>query len=189
LKGKFEVLLDLDGCLVDFIKGVIEVHNLRTTTEELYEGHHGCWEIIHLVKMSPPYFWKPMDQEFWAKLDWLPDGEEIFKYVEDRCGRDNITLWTTPSLNYGCIEGKLRWVERHLPRHYKHNIVFGSKKFLGANPNAVLIDDSDHNIKKFTEKGGHVVHVPRLWNSLYPRRDRVMDSIISQLDAIERGAP
>ncbi len=185
---EFQILLDLDGVLVDFIRGIIEIHDLRVSTEELYQYHLGSPDVTEIVQMSPPAFWKPCDFEFWSKLEWMPDGQEILTYVEQRFGRESITLWTSPSLNYGCIEGKLRWVERHLPRYYKHNVIFGSKKHLGARPDTILIDDSDVNEIKFLERGGKCAKPPRIWNSLYHDRNNVMLSLVEQLDSIERGS-
>jgi 5'(3')-deoxyribonucleotidase len=189
MKGDFEILLDMDGVLVDFIRGCIEVHDLRTTTEELYKENPGCWDVLSILKMQAPAFWKPMDFEFWSKLEWLSDGPDIVKHLEERYGQEHITLWTSPSENYGCMDGKKRWVERHLPRHYKHNIVFGSKKHLGARRDTILVDDSDSNVAKFGARGGKVCKPPRMWNSDYANRHRVMESIQEQLDRIERIGP
>lgn len=183
MKGDFEILMDLDGVLVDFIRGVIEVHGLHKTTEELYAGCPNK-DIVEILNMPAAYFWKPMNEEFWSKLEWLPDGEEILKYIEKRFGQEHITLWTSPSLNHGCMDGKLRWVERHLPRYYKHNIVFGHKKHLGARPDTILVDDMDKNVTKFVERGGKVVQPPRIWNSLWQDSYRVLSHIEEQFDKI-----
>lgn len=184
MKGDFEILFDLDGVLVDFIRGAIEVHGLHTTAEELYAGRPNV-DIVELFNMPHPFFWKPMGYEFWAKLELLPDGIQILQYFEQRYGQEHITLWTTPSRNYGCCDGKMRWVERHLPRYYTHNIEFGHKKWLGARPDQILVDDMDKNVKKFVARGGNVVQPPRIWNSLYADSYRVMESIVEQCDLIQ----
>ncbi len=161
--------LDLDGVLVDFVQGALDVHNFEITVAEMYKNILGEWDFVkHLSpKMTAASFWKPMNEEFWAKLEWMDDGREIVRVLEDRFGQKNITLWTTSSDNYGCAEGKKRWVERHLPKHYKHNIIFGHAKHFGAAKDTILVDDRDLNIDKFAERGGNTLLVPRLWNKLH----------------------
>jgi 5'(3')-deoxyribonucleotidase len=188
MKGDFQVLLDLDGVLVDFIRGAIEVHGLHTSAEEMYAGKPNV-DIVEILNMPPAYFWKPMNEEFWSKLEWLPDGLEIVKYLENRYGQEHITLWTSPSLNHGCHDGKLRWVERHLPRYYKHNIVFGHKKWLGARPDTILIDDMDKNVKAFLSRKGKVAQPPRVWNSLHADRHKVIQKLEEHLDWADEIGP
>lgn len=168
------LLLDMDGVLVDFVKGALEIHNNLTTTEELYAGKHGGYDIVPLFNMTAPAFWKPMDEEFWAKLDWMPDGEEILKLCEETFGRENIVICTKPSPNYGCEAGKRRWVERHLPKHYKDNIEFSAKKWMKAGWSLGLVDDDDNNNKLFTSAGGKAFPVPRIWNQWYHLRNMVL---------------
>jgi 5'(3')-deoxyribonucleotidase len=180
------VLLDMDGVIADFIRGVFEIHDIKETIEELYTRHLGEWDLFKILGMPAAKFWKPMDFEFWSKLEPMPDGFEIIKHLEERFGRNKITIWTSPSLNYGCHEGKLRWVERYLDRHYKHNIVFGSKKELGAAQDTILIDDADHNINKFFARGGRICLVPRIWNSDHSNRHRSLEVMIQRLDEIEK---
>lgn len=165
------ILLDMDGVLVDFVKGIIEIHDLQTTAEELYAGRPG-YDIVEVVGMSGPAFWKPCDEEFWAKLDWMPDGREIFEIVESTFGRDRIKICTKPSPNYGCMPGKLRWIERHLPKHYKNpeNFIFTGCKHASAKGNT-LIDDSDSNVSEFRRAGGISYIVPRVWNQWHHLRN------------------
>lgn len=172
------VLLDMDGVLVDFISGALEIHNIKETQEEIYKSNPGEWDLMKLLNMSAPAFFKPMDEEFWAKLDWMPDGHQILVMLEKAFGQENITICSSPSENYGCIDGKKRWIERHLPRHYKHNTIFTNKKERCARSDTVLIDDSDKNILKFKEKGGVTYLVPRIWNSCYG----VKNSCIKKLE-------
>lgn len=186
MQGINHVLVDQDGIVADCVRGMLEVHGITKPLEEVYAKYPGEWDLVKILGMPLPQFWKPLDMEFWAKLEPMHDAFEIIKHLEERFGRDKLTIWTSPSLNYGCHEGKLRWIERHLPRHYKHNIVFGSKKELGAAPDTILIDDADHNINKFVARGGHGCLVPRIWNSDHSNRHRSLEVMIQRLDEIEK---
>jgi len=173
-------LLDMDGVIVDFVRGSLEVHNLKMTTEELYKDHYGQWDFVSILGMSDAAFWKPMNEEFWAKLEWTHDGETILKMVEARFGQKNVVIVTSPSQNYGCHSGKLRWMERHLPRHYSRpsGHMFGSLKHLLSNPNHMLIDDRDANLDSFANyNNGKICHVPRLWNKHHANCKKTVEII------------
>lgn len=176
------VLLDMDGVLVNFIQGALDVHDIQKTPEEIYGNDLGNCDLLQLLKMTAVAFWKPMNEEFWAKLDWMPDGAKILEIVERWCGRDNICLLTDPGPNYGAVDGKKRWIERHLPRHYKDSVLFGSRKWVCAHSNSILIDDSDKNINRFIEKGGNTILLPRIWNSFHAERHRTVAYLEDRLN-------
>ena len=166
--------LDMDGVIVDCIRGLLEVHGVKTPVKEFYRDHLGKDDVQIIMGIPIEEFWAPVDENFWANLEWMEDGREIFRMVEDMFGRDNIVIATTPSPNHGCWDGKRRWIKKHLPKHY-HQVehqMFGARKWMMANHETILVDDFDSNIKKFAAtRGGHVCHVPRLWNSLYTMAD------------------
>lgn len=177
-------LLDMDGVLVNFVKGSLDIHNISTSVDEMYANHPGEWDFVKILGMSPPAFWKPMDEEFWAKLEWMPDGQDILRMVEQRFGQENVVIVTSPSSNYGCHAGKLRWMERHLPRHYSKSKghMFGSLKWLMSNPNHILVDDHNENVDAFASyNGGQICHVPRIWNRLHEQRHRTREFVAERL--------
>jgi 5'(3')-deoxyribonucleotidase len=176
------ILCDLDGVLVDFMQGCLDVHGIKVSPEKLFENHLGKWDINKILEMPDAAFWKPMNEEFWAKLEWTVEGKEILRVLEDRFGQKNISIWTSPCDNYGCYDGKKRWVERHMPRHYKKTMIVANGKHRGARCDTILVDDADHNIDPFVAKGGHGCMVPRLWNRMHHRRHRVLDEIQENLD-------
>lgn len=185
MSKKKTCLLDLDGVLVDFVGGSLAVHNINMTVDELYKDHSGQWDFVKILGMTPEAFWKPMGEEFWAKLEWSSDGEAILKLVESVFGRENVMILTSPSSNYGCHAGKIRWMERHLPRHYSKTAghMFGSRKELLARPNNWLVDDRDKNVDDFTAHGGRGVLVPRVWNRLHHGRSDALNTIAGVLQA------
>lgn len=173
-------VLDLDGCIVNWMQGALDVHDIRVPVEEFYEPHKGKPYIQDILQMPAAAFWKPMNEEFWAKLEWMPDGEEIVRMCEERFGRENITIGTSPSYNYGCWDGKRRWIEKHMHRYYHKTEaqMFGPRKWMMANSETILVDDFDSNIQKFeATRGGHVCPVPRLWNSLHPLSNQTVECI------------
>lgn len=173
-------VLDLDGVLCDWVRGAMHLHDIRMTLEEFYAGHKGTPYVQDILQMPAAAFWEPMNEEFWANLEWMPDGREILSMCEERFGREHITIGTSPSYNPGCWDGKRRWIERHMPSYYHRTEaqMFGSRKWMMANSETILVDDFDSNIKKFEDtRGGHVCPVPRLWNSLHPLADRAIEIV------------
>jgi hypothetical protein len=177
-------LLDLDGVLVNFVQGSLDIHGIKMDAEMLYSGNEGKWDFVQILGMMQPAFWKPMDEEFWAKLDPMPDCFQILELVENRFKRENVMILTSPSSNYGCHAGKIRWMERHLPRHYSKTAghMFGSRKELLARPNNVLVDDRDKNVDDFTSHGGRAILVPRIWNRLHDIRHTALDCVRAHLE-------
>ena len=49
----------------------------------------------------------------------------------------------------------------------QRQFLIGPSKHLCANPETLLIDDSDKNVDSFRKCGGQAVLVPRPWNSLH----------------------
>lgn len=177
-----QVLLDMDGVLVDFVSGALKLHGVGGSIEEVYANNLGSWSLPEILDIDSSDFFSPMEYAFWANLDWMPDGGSILKMVEDRFGQKNITLWTSPTHNKGCRAGKLSWVERHLPKYYRNNIIIHGKKWLAANPTNLLIDDADSNHTAFLQKQGKSVLVSRIWNSAYSLRHQTLEKLGRDLD-------
>lgn len=154
-----EVLLDMDGVLVDFMTPALELHGV----DNLYDDpkHKGNWNTHEILGMTMEEFLAPMTVDFWSNLDWTHDGRSILKQLEKReiCLLSNAI---TPT----AMEGKLKWIEKHLPE-YKNKYLFGPTKYLAGSHKRILIDDSDRNIKEYKAKGFPAILVPRPWNSLH----------------------
>ena len=166
------VYCDIDGVLADFSGGVLRAFGLP---ENLLQN------IVDKNGGRIPWTWFPevglqLDQvndictsDFWAGLDWMPDGKEILELIEDEFGYDNIYLLTTPMPNVGSYDGKIRWVQNHIPRFLNRTIITQAPKYIFANDNAILIDDRDENIEAFRQHKGHASLVSRIWNKGYER--------------------
>lgn len=155
-------LLDLDGVIVDFIGGMCRAHDRPNPYRQPSSG--GCYELHAIWGMSATDFWKPADASFWHGLEMLPDGQRILSACVNHFGTENICLLTSPSINEGATDGKIRWIYKHLPA-FKRQFLVGAAKEFCAHDNAVLVDDWDGNIEKFRANGGRTIHVPRPWNS------------------------
>lgn len=161
------VHLDLDGVLVDFVGGFQRALGLKPPDPwpaACYDSFaaHGLKETSEL--------WNTFDTEdFWANLDWMPDGLNILRILESKFRKENIAICTSPTRNPGCAAGKVRWIQKHLPE-YSRRFFIGTSKHLAGGEGGLLIDDSDHNVKKYRAYKGQAILVPRVWNSRWTEK-------------------
>ena len=159
-----KVLLDIDGVVADFVGGACRLHGVPDPY--LKPENHGHYEIQDLVGIHGPAFWDPMGEEFWANLEPTTHMQEIVTLLTLQYGVKNICLLTSPVRTPGCIDGKMRWIRRHLPDFSRRFLVGPAKEFC-AHENSILFDDSESNVRKFEAAGGRTFLVPGLWNSLH----------------------
>lgn len=157
------ILLDMDGVLADFHSAVCRLYG-KQPWPFVWKPNNWNWFIEWGVTESDlaPH----MDHDFYAGLDWTPDGREILERAEKAVGRDNVYFLTSPWDTPGCADGKRAWVRRHVP-HYLPRTLIGTPKHLCSRPDCLLMDDSEKNCRKFSgvSKGGYAVLVPRPWNA------------------------
>jgi hypothetical protein len=135
---QYKLYCDMDGVIVDF------EHGYNRLTGRDAPG------------FSSPYdkneFWDAITKagaEFWADLEWMPDGQQLWDYIK----QFNPKLLTAPSMDPSSKEGKLQWIEKNIPGT---KAIFKQAKYKQelASPNAILIDDRKDNIERWIEAGG-----------------------------------
>jgi len=150
------VYLDMDEVITDFNAGVCRQINLPYPPK--------TYDFFEDVRLQVNDF---CTTEFWANLDWTPDGHDILRLVTSTFKPEQIYLLTIPMPNPGSYTGKALWVQRHLPEYSKRLIVTPAPKSLFARPDTLLIDDKDENVEGFVKAGGNAILVPRPWNELH----------------------
>lgn len=157
----FKLFCDLDGVLVDFNRGFMELSsNTEKLTPKQYEKIHGKDSIWKLID--------ELGETFWTNLQWMKDGRELWDYIK----RYKPIILSAPSRHPGCFTGKANWVNRNLKieqapitdpsdftektrfilANHKHDYVEPAKTLFGKQP--VLIDDFEKKLKKWTIAGG-----------------------------------
>lgn len=138
----YTIFCDMDGVLVDFEKGYYELTGKHTS--QFPKGDSD--------------FWKPLEEEgalFWATLDWMPDGRELWRYIK----RYKPNILTAPSMDPSSRVGKEAWCKMHINNQYR-NLYFKQAKYKSdfAGENRILIDDRDDTIASWKTKGGIGIH-------------------------------
>ena len=136
MEKKYKIYCDMDGVLVDFIRGYFEL-----TGRDITGAYH-----------TDKRFWEPIDaagHKFWINLNWTPDGKELWDYIK----KYSPELLSSPSIQNDSRVGKHDWVKRELPG--VHLILrSASKKHEFASPDTILIDDRPSNIEQWISAGG-----------------------------------
>jgi 5'(3')-deoxyribonucleotidase len=156
-----KVFLDIDGVLANFNKRAYEALSLPYA-----ENLPTTWHWYKNYGLSFEEFDSVCTVDFWEGVQWMSDGREILKAVENKFGRSQIYLCTTLMPNPGSGTGKMRWIERHLPQYKKRFLLMTAPKNLFSGSDCLLIDDKDDNIDEFRTGDGVAITVPRPWNRL-----------------------
>ncbi len=141
----------------------------------------GNFEMTEPWGMDQETFWSVADLDFWKQLPVMPQAHELVAGLERLFGQDNICILSTPSKNLDCVHGKIWWLRKHF-NAYGRSFLMGPKKEFCAAPNHVLVDDYDKNVEKFAAAGGHVVLVPRPWNSEHAMAHAAVDVTLGALE-------
>ena len=146
---KLELYLDMDGVFVNFEKGVRDLcgFDFSTTTDK-------------------GLIWKKINKAatFWAQLEWLPDGPELWNTIRANQQQFHsiqmLTGW--PVGDQKGIREKTEWVHREM-RKMPVIVTKRKDKAQYADSNSILIDDHPENIEMWTQNGGiGILHVNAL---------------------------
>jgi len=148
LAKAYEVFVDMDGVLTDFERRFEQFAGV--TPDEFMSQK----EIQYGKDKANEQFWELVDKQigvrFWAGMPWMPEGEELYKYIK----KYKPSILTSPSREESSRIGKGVWVKRNMsgvPVKFGYG-ASGKAKFAG--PNKILIDDREDNISSWKAAGG-----------------------------------
>lgn len=167
------IFIDLDGVLVDLVKGVREHFQMGPDwTPDKFR-----FEYEREFHMTEAEFWWQLDFEFWENLGFTDDALNILEALQpgNLMPRTTISpevrdffrpiILTSPTRdNAGA---KQAWIKKNMPDYFADGryVITSSKSYL-AGPNRILIDDYEQNIEKWEDAGGIGILYPRPWNYL-----------------------
>jgi hypothetical protein len=167
------ILLDIDGVCNTFQHHVFNCLGLLYPDDSRYPVECG-WDIVAAANRLAGYprftatsFWNSITREMWASVPRSPDFSQILTWASDGVGKEHVHFLSSPTLNPDSLAGKLEWIQRFAPSWMQRQFLIGPSKHLCANPETLLIDDSDKNVDLFRMCGGLAVLMPRPWNSLH----------------------
>jgi len=158
------VYLDMDGVITDFSGGVMKYFGLTRLGHTPDEIKQWNWFADFDLDEKAVSEFLSTSREFWASLDWTPEGRVLFSVLYQMYGADLKILTTPWRNNEACKGGKLDWVNKNIPR-MADSVVFSFDKSKLAVPWSILIDDCEETVDKFRAAGGIGILVPRTWNT------------------------
>ena len=133
----------MDGVLCDFEKRYFELFNETPSETRDKKNFNPNWKSF--VKGGN-----------FSTLDWYPGGKQLLSFIKKYPIEVEILSSSGGERYHGEVTvQKIKWLRGH-EIDYKANIVPGRKhKKDYANPNVILIDDTEENIQEFNAAGGH----------------------------------
>lgn len=170
--------IDLDGVLAAYVEAAFAHYGIKIPWAEVE------WDFIAQAGLNPEAFWRSLDFTFWKNVPRSAEFAGIISAAEEKFGRENIFICTSPCQTFGCAAGKAHWVDINLPIGYQRRLMLTNRKEVCSGPGRVLIDDLDENLHKWTVAGGTGVLVPRPWNSTRTPSHDVTDLVVQKIKAL-----
>ena len=128
--------VDMDGVLTDFSKQAAELLGTPLDRTKKIGNDGAAWAKITAA-----------GEPFWADMEWMPDGHDLWEEVK----KYDPMILTSPARHEASVKGKQTWLKKNLPGV---PYIIEPEKDKYSDTDAILIDDSDKNIKTWRKKGG-----------------------------------
>jgi 5'(3')-deoxyribonucleotidase len=179
------IFVDMDGVLSNWTKGFLtRLQNKTGRVSKVEDWIPGEWEISKNLGMTEEEVWdiaeNPNPYDFWFRLPPFPWYSQLLVEIKNFA---DYSICSTPSDNPQSPAAKLAWLQYWISPKFG-NWFFCKEKFRLAQPTTVLIDDSDKNIEKFREAGGHAIIFPQRWNSGHNYDGDKVEYVVKELQFI-----
>ncbi len=159
------ILLDMDGVLADFFTVALRELNRKYPDRAISIDEYRknpTFDIAEKFKISNTEFWTALNYiGFWSNLPLFNHAKNLFGALKEIAP---VTIASSPcSSNFNCVPEKLIWLKRHFGLT-SSECLFGSRKYLMARPDTLLVDDYNKNTTEFQENGGKAILIPSNWN-------------------------
>jgi 5'(3')-deoxyribonucleotidase len=121
-------------------------------------------------KFAPNDFWDRIQKHVWAETPKSSEYEDLLKLCNRLAQYSHTCILSAPTHDPECAAGKMDWITWNLPKELQRNFLIGPHKNFCARPDALLIDDSDANVRAFRAWGGQAYLFPRPWNTSHGRK-------------------
>lgn len=177
-KNKKNIFLDMDGVIVDWNSSALDLLGMRDD----YEIKSRMKKGETLENIVPGLYEMVLNEkeDFWEKLNLFEWSKELYDYLDKKgdlyilTSSGNFQKRGANFLQYA-ISGKLKTLEKHFPNA---NPIFACSKYVCANSNSILIDDTYSKIRDFENNGGKGF----LWPHEYIVKEIGFENVLKKLD-------
>ena len=154
------IFLDLDGVLANYFESCCRLFGFDS--RDYPAGQWDMWTPMGVTKSD---YLATVDREekFWWEIEPFDHALDLVDLIKQH-------------------SDKVAWVRQHIDADVQ--VDFMVDKWRLARPDALLIDDGEHNVDRFREAGGQAILFPSLLNRAHPFRDDPLTVVKSQLQEI-----
>ena len=157
-----QIWFDMDGTIVDFDKFADTIIKNRGSGKFFHE-------LTEKEKENRKTFWNYIlekEEDFWLRLDFIKGMQETINYLKNNYKMHKFGIishapnFTTDTDYYKkVVKYKKQWIKKYLGDTFKKVNIIKPKQekyeFMIGNPkDNILIDDVEHNIINWKQKGG-----------------------------------
>lgn len=140
IKNNYTLYVDMDGVIVDFEKTALDLigEPINQKNKSLF------WKTVRSMEPDKVV-------EYWASMDWTPDGKYIWNFVS----KYSPIILSSPgnTLRELVEEGKTVWINKNL-KPKPNGIIYETEKEKYANNYSIIIDDRSKVIDPWRSAGG-----------------------------------
>lgn len=178
------IFLDMDGVLVDFVGGVLELFGVDH--DQLYRvwpvNQHPFHEELGVKEDEFYERINANNGKMWENLKPYPFATWFYETCKSIA---ETTILSSPA-GADSAAGKIRFLQRWTGNPLFNDYILTSKKKMCASPNCILIDDKNENVEEFRKAGGNAILFPQRWNNrhkLAAKREPVT-MVLKELQAL-----
>ena len=140
---RYIIYCDLDGVLTDWDKAVAKLSLGSVESLQKRGGDSLLFGVIGKAGVK-----------FWSQMDWMPDGKELWDYINQY----PVKVISAPTKDPASKRGKNIWIDIELGKDVDRILVPSKQKKEFASPQGILIDDREDNVKEWRLAGGLAIH-------------------------------
>lgn len=179
------VLIDLDGVLVDFVKGITDVKKRPDIHEAALRGELTMENFEEEMKISKEEMLTLLDvrgKGFWENLPILQGAEELMDLIQTHEDVGSFSICTMLCGSIWCPAGKQSWIQKRMPdvpyfMTSRKSTSDPCPKCAFAKEGTLLIDDSRLTCEMFRSCGGHAIHYTGYTHNVKANIERVGNEI------------
>jgi 5'(3')-deoxyribonucleotidase len=159
------IYLDLDGVCTDYVSAAIRSLGRQPDEVMAYWQNTmpGEYRIPLVLGVERSTYWETitaLGESFWSGLEAYNWFDDLYSALSNIAP---VIFLTAATRAPESLSGKVKWLQARFGERFRDYIITAHKQQL-AGSGAVLIDDYNYNIDRFSQAGGSGVLFPQIWN-------------------------